>query len=184
MRFKLTLFNFKLVLQFMTTEKSLILDAPQVRQKIRRMAYEIYEHNFKEKNIVIAGIEGQGYVLAKLLVKQVESISPLEARLVKITIDKAAPLQNEIAIDCDEKELRKKSIIMVDDVLNTGRTFTYGMRPFLNIDVKKIETAVLINRGHSLFPIHTQYTGYEMSTTIKDHIEVILAKEEMAVYLH
>jgi len=168
----------------MTTEKSLILDAPQVKQKIRRMAFEIYEHNFKEKHIVIAGIEGQGYVLAKLLVKQVESISPLEATLVKITIDKAAPLQGDITLDCDVKELRKKSIILVDDVLNTGRTFTYGMKPFLNIEVKRIETAVLVNRGHSQFPIHTQYTGYQLSTTIKDHIEVILSKEEMAVYLH
>jgi len=167
-----------------TTEKSLILDAPQVKQKIRRMAFEIYEHNFKEKNIVIAGIEGQGYVLAKLLAKQVESISPLEVKLVKISIDKAAPVQTDITLDCDVKELRKKNIILVDDVLNTGRTFTYGMKPFLNIEVKKIETAVLINRGHSLFPILTQYTGYELSTTIKDHIEVILSKEEMAVYLH
>jgi pyrimidine operon attenuation protein / uracil phosphoribosyltransferase len=54
----------------MLAERSLILDASQVKQKIRRMAYEIYEHNFKEKTIVVAGIEGQGYVLARLLVKE------------------------------------------------------------------------------------------------------------------
>jgi pyrimidine operon attenuation protein/uracil phosphoribosyltransferase len=168
----------------MTIEKSLILDADQVKQKIRRMAFEIHEHNFKEKNIVIAGIEGQGYILAKLLSKQVESISPIEVKLVKITLDKQAPEQSEITLDCEVKELKKKNIILVDDVLNTGRTFAYGMKPFLNIEVKKIETAVLINRGHTMFPIHTQYTGYELSTTIKDHIEVRLSKDEMAVYLH
>jgi pyrimidine operon attenuation protein/uracil phosphoribosyltransferase len=168
----------------MIAEKSLILDSDQVKQKIRRMAFEIYEHNFNEKNIVIAGIDGQGYVLAKLLIKQVESISPLEVKLVKISLDKLAPQQSDITLDCDLKELKKKIIILVDDVLNTGRTFTYGMKPLLNIEVKKIETAVLINRGHSLFPILTQYTGYELSTTIKDHIEVILKKDEMAVYLH
>jgi pyrimidine operon attenuation protein/uracil phosphoribosyltransferase len=82
----------------MTVEKNLILDADQVKQKIRRMAFEIYEHNFKEKNIVIAGIDGQGYVLAKLLAKQVESISPVEVKLVKITLDKQAPEQSEIKL--------------------------------------------------------------------------------------
>jgi len=75
-----------------------------------------------------------------------------------------------------------KNIILVDDVLNTGRTFAYGMKPFLNIEVKKIETAVLVNRSHTLFPIYPQYTGYELATTIKDHVEVNLGKET-AVYL-
>lgn len=168
----------------MLAEKSFILDADQVKQKIRRMAFEIYEHNFKEKNVVLAGIEGQGYVLARLLARQLESISPLEIKLVKISIDKTAPQQSEITLDCDLKDIRKRSIILVDDVLNTGRTFTYGMKPFLSIEVKKIETAVLINRSHPLFPVHAQYVGYELSTTIKDHVEVNLTKDTMAVYLH
>ena len=167
----------------MTTEKNLILDAVQVKQKIRRMAFEIYESNVKEKIIVLAGIDGQGYVLAKLLAKEVESISPLEVKLVLINLDKTAPEQSEITVDCEVKELRKKCIVMVDDVLNTGRTFTYGIKPFLNIEVKKIEAAVLVNRGLTTFPVHARYTGYELSTTIKDHIEVKLGKET-AVYLH
>jgi pyrimidine operon attenuation protein/uracil phosphoribosyltransferase len=168
----------------MIAEKNLILDGVQVKQKIRRMAFEIYEHNIKEKNIVLAGIDGQGYVLAKLLGKEVESISPIEVKLVRIYLDKAAPQQSEITLDCEVKELRKKCIVMVDDVLNTGRTFTYGIKPFLDIEVKKIEAAVLVNRGLTIFPVHAQYTGYELSTTIKDHIEVRLGKEDTAVYLH
>lgn len=166
----------------MVTEKSLILDVRQVQQKIRRMAFEIYEHNFKEKNIVIAGIDGQGYALATLLVEQVQLISPLEIALVKVTLDKLAPSQSSISLDCDVKTLKKKCIILVDDVLNTGRTFAYGMKPFLDVEVKKIETAVLVNRSHTLFPIYPQYTGYELATTIKDHVEVNLG-EEPAVYL-
>jgi len=161
----------------MVTDKTLILDTRQVKQKIKRMAYEIFEHNFKEKGIVIAGIEGQGYILAKLLAKEVENISPLEIKLVKISLDKIAPQQSEIKLDCDLKELKKKCIIMVDDVLNTGRTFAYGMKPFLTIEVKKIETAVLVNRSHTLFPIYPQYTGYELATTLKDHVEVNLGDE-------
>ncbi len=167
----------------MTSERSLILDAAQVKQKIRRMAYEMYEHNFKEKNIVLAGIEGQGFVLAKLLGKELESISPLKATLVKVTLDKLAPQQSEVTLDCDLKTLRKKCIIIVDDVLNTGKTFAYGLKPFLNIEVKKIEVAVLVNRSHTLFPLYPQYTGYELSTTLREHVEVNLGKE-IAVYLH
>ncbi len=166
----------------MVNEKTLILDGHQVQQKIRRMAFEIYEHNFHEKSIVIAGIEGQGYVLAKLLTKQVQLISPFEVKLVKVMLDKLTPSQSEITLDCDVKILKKKCIILVDDVLNTGRTFAYGMKPFLEVEVKKIETAVLVNRSHTLFPIYPQYTGYALATTIKDHVEVNLM-EETAVYL-
>lgn len=166
----------------MVAEKSLILDASQVKQKIRRMAYEIYEHNFKEKSIIVAGIEGQGYVLAKLLIKEIESISPIKATLVKIKIDKSAPQENDITLDCETKILKKKSIILVDDVLNTGRTFAYGLKPFLETEVKKIEIAVLVNRSHTQYPVYPQFTGYELATTIRDHVEVNLGKEA-SVYL-
>jgi pyrimidine operon attenuation protein/uracil phosphoribosyltransferase len=166
----------------MVAERSLILDAAQVKQKIKRMAFEIYENNFKEKSLVIAGLDGQGYTLAKLLVKELESISPLQILLVKVSLDKQAPQQGDVTLDCDHKEVKKKCIIVVDDVLNTGKTLAYGLKPFLNTEVKKIETAVLVNRSHTLFPIYPKYTGYELSTTIKDHVEVILGKET-AVYL-
>ena len=166
----------------MVADKTLILDARQVQQKIKRMAYEIFEHNFKEKGIVVAGIDGQGYILAKLLMKDVKSISPIEIKLVKVSLDKLSPLQSEVTLDCDLKDLKKKCIILVDDVLNTGRTFAFGMKPFLSIEVKKIETAVLVNRSHTLFPVYPQYTGYELATTIKDHVEVRLGNET-SVYL-
>lgn len=166
----------------MVSERSLILDSAQVKQKIRRMAYEVYEHNFNEKTIIMAGIDGQGYALAKLLIKEIESISPLKTILVKVSLDKSAPQQSDVTLDCDLKDLQKKCIILVDDVLNTGRTFAYGLKPFLTIEVKKIETAVLVNRSHTLFPIYPQYTGYELATTIRDHVEVTLGKET-AVYI-
>lgn len=166
----------------MVEEKNLILDSRQVRQKIRRMAFEIYEHNFSEKTLVVAGIEGQGYVLAQLIVKELETISPLKTLLVKVSLDKQVPQQTDVTLDCDLKEIKKKCVILVDDVLNTGRTLVYGLKPFLSIEVKKIEMAVLVNRSHTLFPVNSQYTGYELSTTIKDHVEVKLGKE-VAVYL-
>jgi len=164
-------------------DKSLVLTKSEVEQKIRRIAFEIYEDNFKEKNIVLAGIDGQGYTFAQLISKELESISPITVKIVKVTLDKLAPQQSEVKVDCEEKEFRKKCIVIVDDVLNTGKTIAFGMKPFLNVEVKKIEVAVLVNRSHTLFPILPTYTGFELSTTLNETVEVVLGKKA-AVYLH
>lgn len=164
-------------------EKTLILNDTQIRKKISRMAYEIYENNFGEKSLVLAGIDGQGHVLAELLQKELTQISALTCTVVKIQISKESPETSEVLLDVPLKELAKKNIVLVDDVLNTGRIITYGMKPFLSVIVKKIEVAVLVNRSHALFPVLPKYTGYELSTTLDDHIEVIL-KKKFAVYLH
>jgi pyrimidine operon attenuation protein / uracil phosphoribosyltransferase len=164
-------------------EKTLILTDDQIRKKISRMAYEIYESNFDEKSIVLAGVIGQGYVLAELLQKELTTISTINCVVVKINIDKTTPEASEVSLDVPLKDLAKKNIVLVDDVLNTGRVMAYGMKPFLSTVVKKIEVAVLVNRSHAQFPILPKYTGYELSTTLDDHIEVIL-KKKFAVYLH
>lgn len=161
---------------------NLVLDSINVNQKIRRIAYEIYENNFKEKVLVIAGIDGQGYTLAKQISQELAKISPIEIRLVKVSLDKLSPILGDVALDADKKDIRKKCIVLVDDVLNTGRTLAYGMNPFLNTEVKKIEVAVLVNRSNTLFPITPTYTGYELTTTLTDHVQVVLGKEA-AVYL-
>src|SRR5690606_1989047 len=121
---------------------------------------------------------------AGLLIRELESISPLELHLVKVNIDKGHPTSKEITLDCDVKLLKKASLILVDDVLNTGRTFLYSLRPILQADVKKVQTAVLVYRGHSLFPISADFTGYELSTTLNEHIEVVLDKGKEGVYLY
>lgn len=165
------------------TVRELVLDSEKVNQKIKRIAYEIYENNFKEKSIILAGIDGQGYSFAKLLAAELEGISPLQIKVVKVSLDKLAPQQSEVTLDIESKELKRKCIILVDDVLNSGRTLAYGMKPFLITDIKKIEVAVLVNRSHTLFPITPTYTGYRLTTTLNDHVEVVLRKKS-AVYLH
>lgn len=166
-----------------TAEKTLVLNDAQIRKKISRMAYEIYENNFGEKSLVLAGVEGQGFVLAELLQRELTQISSIHCTVVKIKISKESPETSEVVLDVPMKDMVKKNILLVDDVLNTGRVMAYGMKPFLSIIVKKLEVAVLVNRSHALFPILPKYTGYELSTTLDDHIEVIL-KKKFAVYLH
>jgi pyrimidine operon attenuation protein/uracil phosphoribosyltransferase len=164
-------------------ERTLILKSQQIHQKIKRMAFEIYENNSKEKSIVLAGIDGQGYVLAKILSKELAAIAPLKITLIKISLDKSAIQQCPVAIDKELQLIKKKCVIVIDDVLNTGRTIAFALKPFFEIGIKKMEVAVLVNRSNTLFPITPTYTGYELSTTLKDHVEVILSKEA-AVYLH
>jgi pyrimidine operon attenuation protein / uracil phosphoribosyltransferase len=163
-------------------EKSLVLDSQQITQKITRIAFEIYENNFKEKTLVFAGIDGQGYNLAQLLAQEVERISEIKTAVVKVILDKQSTQLGDVSIDISEKELKKKVIILVDDVLNTGRTLAYGLKPFLQLEVKKLEVAVLVNRSHSLFPVLPTYTGYDLATTLNDHVQVTLGKKA-SVYL-
>lgn len=140
------------------------------------MAFEVYENNAKEKLLILAGIEGQGHAFAKILAKEIKAIAGIEVHVVKVSVDKLAETQSEVAIDATSS-FKKKVVILVDDVLNSGRTLAYAMKPFLETGVKKIEVAVLVNRSHTLFPITPTYTGYELSTTLTDHVEVKLGKD-------
>ncbi len=168
----------------MITTPTLILDTKQVVQKIKRIAYEIYENNANETEVILAGIYDKGYRFAQLVKQQLQAISPLQVHLVRIDLEKFSPIQSDIHLDCESGFLENKSIILLDDVLNTGRTLAHSLKPFLQISVKKIRVAVIVNRSHTLFPISADYVGYALSTTIQEHIEVKLDNEnELGVYL-
>lgn len=155
----------------------------QVKQKIKRIAYEIYENNSKEKEIILAGIMDQGYELAGLILQELKAIAPFEVILIGVQLDKFAITQSEITLSCDMSAIKNKCIVLIDDVMNTGRTMAYSLKPFLNVKVKKLETAVLVNRSHTQFPISTQYAGYHLATTMNEHVEVQLTSERKEVYL-
>ena len=165
----------------MTGKENSILDHRQIRQKIRRIAYEIYEQHYGENTIWLAGIEGQGYTFAAMLKNELESISSLEIELIKVIVDKQAPSQQRVHTDKPVNQLSGQSIILVDDVLHTGRTLAYALEPFLHQPIKSLRVAVLVNRSHTIFPVQPAYTGYELATTLSDHIEVILDTENSKV---
>ena len=167
----------------MISTENRILSKKEIEQKISRIAYEIYENNYKETKLFIAGIPS-GYKLAKLLVGELKKISPFDISLLKIEWKGKKPSAESINVDCDPNDLEGQVLILVDDVLHTGKTFLHSLRPFLDVDIKKIETVVLVNRSHKLFPISSDYTGYELSTTLNDHIEVVLDTENFGVYLY
>jgi pyrimidine operon attenuation protein/uracil phosphoribosyltransferase len=159
-----------------------ILTPEQTHQKIKRVAFEIYERNFEETEIILAGIVGQGYELARQLGQIVSEISPIQIVLTQIGIDKAAPHQSAV-FDMSRSEMSGKVIIVVDDVLHTGRTLAYSLSPFVGVPLKKLQVAVMVNRGHRSFPISADYVGYSLSTTLEEHIEVLLVGDNVGVYL-
>lgn len=158
-------------------ETNIILNHNQVVQKIKRIAFEIYEHNFNQEEVVFAGIVGTGYRIAELLEKEFNKIADINTKVIKVTIDKEAPLQTFIELDCGLEELEKKAIVVVDDVLNTGKTLAYSLKPFLNTRVSKLQVAILVDRNHRIFPVSPDFIGYELSTTENERIHVELERE-------
>lgn len=168
----------------MQEQGNLILDETKIGQKIRRMAYEIYERNFQESVLVLAGIDNPGHLLAIRLADELRRISPLNVQVVQLRVENKQLLQGSVRLDCETDVIAERAIILVDDVMNTGRTLAYSLKPFLNVAVKKLETAVLVNRSHKLFPISADYSGLELSTTMGNHIQVKLQAGEMGVFLY
>ena len=168
----------------MTARKLLILNQIQIQQKIDRMAYQILEDNLQETELIMAGIVDRGYTIALRLKKVLEKISKIKIILMKIELDKdSTHLKAET--DLEISEIKNKVIILVDDVLNSGRTLAYGLGIFLDVPLKKLRTLVLIDRNHRIFPVSSDFTGLELATVLKEHVEVVLDEEgeEDAVYL-
>ncbi|MFN4086473.1 MAG: phosphoribosyltransferase family protein [Spirosomataceae bacterium] len=168
----------------MSSPKTLLLDASQMNQKIRRMAYQIYERNMDEPVLVIAGIQGEGFALATRLVDVLKEITPIEVIIAEISFDKTSEIQPDIHIQSEVDTFRFKPVILVDDVLNTGRTLAYSLRPFMTIPLKQIQVAVLVDRNHPKYPIAADYIGYSLSTTLNEHVEVSISSQKPGVYLY
>lgn len=162
-----------------------ILDRTQIQQKIKRLAIEILENNFEEKSITLAGINNRGTAFARLLLEELKKITSIQIDLFTIRLNPASPLSVPIEINTPLESLKGKSIIVVDDVANTGRTIFYACKPILNIIPKKLEFAVLIDRKHKTFPIYPKYVGLSLATTLKEDIDLrILDTEEWGVFLN
>jgi pyrimidine operon attenuation protein/uracil phosphoribosyltransferase len=165
------------------TTDNLILDRQAILQKITRIAYEIYERNFEEERLVLAGIYENGYILAKLLEQELKKISPLTVELMEVRLHKTQPLQHDLQLTPSPESLTDTVVVLVDDVLNTGKTLAYTLRAFLEKDCKKLEIATLVDRHHPLYPISATYTGYSLATTLKEHVKVELNEQTFGAYL-
>jgi pyrimidine operon attenuation protein/uracil phosphoribosyltransferase len=168
----------------MPEKQLLVLNQQQIQQKIDRIAYQILEDNFDEEEILIAGILPRGDKIAKRLKDILDGIAPFKSKLLKIELEKEST-SLKAKIDFNVKDCSNKVVILVDDVMNSGKSLAYGFGVFLDVPLKKLRTVVLVDRNHKSFPMTTDYAGIALSTVLKEHVDVVLDEEgeEDAVYL-
>ncbi|TXD51688.1 MULTISPECIES: phosphoribosyltransferase family protein [unclassified Polaribacter] len=166
----------------MIAESNMILNTVQINQKIKRIGYQIYESNSTEKEVIIAGIVGNGYIFAQRIVKVLQEISELKVTICEVHINKKKPLAL-ITTSLEIDVYKNKSLVLVDDVLNSGTTLIYGVKFFLDVPLKRFKTAVLVNRNHKKYPVKADFKGISLSTSIKEHVQVDFSKNESKAYL-
>lgn len=156
--------------------KNYILSKLVAEKKLRRMALEIVENNADEKQIILAGIKESGTVVAKSIQQFLKEFSTIKTELIAVKLDKRKPedvmVNKKISFD-------NKVIIVIDDVVNSGQTLLYALKPFLAFHPKKIQTLVLVERRHNSFPVRPDYVGLSVSTTLQEHIVVEVDKEKV-----
>ena len=160
-----------------------LLGERQIRQKIQRLAVQIIEANYREDEIVLAGINDNGMRFARLLAEQMTIHGLPSVFLTRIRLNPAAPLEGSIEIEAPEQQLEGKVIIIVDDVANTGRTIFFACRPIMETLPKKVQVAVLVDRTHKSFPISVDFVGLSLATTLKQNIDVHLNLDRQAEVL-
>lgn len=166
----------------MTKSKQIILTHHEIEHKIKRIAYQIYESNVKEHELILAGIDGNGFLLAEKLHSVLNEISEIDVTICKVEINKKNP-RLPIITSLSEADYSNKSLVLVDDVLNSGKTLIYGVKHFLNVPLKQFKTAVLVNRNHKSFPIKADFKGISLSTSLNEHVEVVLDSNQYEAYL-
>lgn len=166
----------------MSVLKDIILDSEAINNKLRRIAYQIYEANVNENEVILAGIDTNGYILAKKLKIILSKISPINPVLCKISIDKKNP-RLPIKTSIKTSEYQEKSVVLIDDVLNSGTTLIYCVKHFLEVPLKQFKTAVLVNRNHKKFPVKADYKGISLSTSLHEHVQVDLEGKNWKAYL-
>ena len=162
--------------------QNIILNNQEIKHKITRIAYQIYETFVDEEEIVIAGIASNGFVFAKKITAELEKISILKVVLCEVYINKQnvnAPITTSLSVD----QYENKGLVLVDDVLNSGTTLIYGVKHFLEVPLKKLKTAVLIDRNHKKYPVKADFKGISLSTSLQEHVQVIFEEKGDYAYL-
>ena len=167
----------------MPKERTLILESSRVNQKITRMAHEIYEHHHKSKDLILIGISGRGFELAGRLAELLKEISPLKIQKLEISMNKENPLKGDILLSGELSELMGKEVVLVDDVLNSGKTLMFAARHILQVEIKKLSVATLVERSHRKFPLKSDFVGLTLSTNLKEHVSVDLTAKKESIHL-
>ena len=163
-------------------QKKKILENIQILNKIKRISLQIIESNLDSNKIIICGIEKNGALLAEKICKELDLISKKNIIFCSMKINKSNPTEN-IQLSIDINECKNQSVVIVDDVLNSGKTLTYALKHFLEIEIDSIKTAVLVNRSHKKFPISADFKGINLSSSLQNHVDVVFTKDKIEAFL-
>ena len=163
-------------------QKKKILENTQILNKIKRISLQIIESNLDSSKLIICGIEENGALLAQKICAELNHITKKNIIFCKIKINKSNPTEN-IQLSINKEVCENQSIVIVDDVLNSGKTLIYAVKHFLDIEVKSIKTAVLVNRSHKKFPISADFKGINLSSSLQNHVDVVFTKDKIEAFL-
>ncbi len=161
----------------------LVLTQQQIQQKITRLAHELLENIYGEQELFIGGITGNGEYFAAEIAGILRQNSSASVTVFSIDMHKDFPLEHPITCSIDPAQLKGKTIILVDDVINSGTTMQYGLMKILEQPVKSVKTVALVDRLHRRYPIKCDFVGLTLTTTLKERVEVMEKNGEMEAYL-
>ena len=166
-------------------KKNVIMDADAMRRAIVRIAHEIIERNKGVENVVLVGIRTRGVPIAKRLAAAIREIEKVElpVGMLDITLyrdDLSTLAYNPVCHGTEiEFDVDGKTVILVDDVLYTGRTIRCALDAIIDMGrPNAIQLAVLIDRGHRELPIRADFAGKNVPTSHKEAINVYLAEQD------
>jgi pyrimidine operon attenuation protein/uracil phosphoribosyltransferase len=163
----------------MDSDRTRILDANLIERKLQRMAREIRERHYLDTSLICIGIEGEGASVCRRLVQILREISDSEISCCFLSIHKDRPAEHPISllsesgVATDASVISGASVVLVDDVLNSGKTLIYAVKYLLDFTPQRLSTAVLIDRIHRSFPVRADICGLSLSTSLKEHIRVV-----------
>ncbi|MCW3093480.1 MAG: phosphoribosyltransferase [Ferruginibacter sp.] len=158
-------------------EKKYILSKEVAEKKLRRMALQVAEQNYDEPQLTLIGIKENGIVIARKISTYLQEVYNGEIIVVELSMNKRKPAAIKLEPSMD---YNGKTVIIIDDVANSGSTMLYALKPLLETHPKKIQTLALVERTHKSFPIDVDYVGLSISTTLDEHIYVELDGDEIA----
>ena len=160
-----------------------ILSSQEIKQKTERLAHQLIESTFEEPKVFIGGIEGNGIVLANTLADIMRKHTASEIIVFSIKVNKSEPWSEDIILSSPSSSMEDSYIILVDDVLNSGKTMQFALVEILQFPTKAIKTVALVDRKHRRFPIKANFVGLSLSTTLKERVEVDLTGGQEKAYL-
>ena len=164
----------------MSVSRDLVLGHDNIVRKLDRIAREILEVHYRESRMHVLGISGQGVAVSQALARRQRALSDIDILTGTLSVNKEAPLEGEMTCDVELDSFQDAIVIVVDDVLNSGRTLIHSVAHVLHGKPREVHTAVLVDRKHRSFPIRADYCGLTLSTHLNEHIAVDLSNPDAA----